>query len=406
MVDQTFPEISPSVPASTSTNQDSDEISLLEVLIVLAEHKKVIIVMPVLIGLLSVVYALWLPNVYTATTKILPPQQSQSVAFALTGQVGAAGGLASGIAGLRNPNDVYVAMLKSRTLADRLSKRFGLMVRYDVDNRYPSLIYDALAGATKIGSGKDGIITIEVDDKEPKFAAELANAFVDELVTFTSEFALTEASQRRLFFERQFAWAREKLVKAEAAARQALQTGGLVKVDEQGRAMMEVTSRLRGQIAVKGVEIRAMQTFAAERNPDLQRAQKELESLKHELARIEGVAGAKASIDNPRAQGGESLHLLRDVKYHEVVVDLLARQYELARVDEAKDASIIQVIDKAIEPDRKSKPNRRMIVLLCTLVGAVVAILYAIVSDRIAKLRVDVHQAGRLRALRRYLAWR
>lgn len=386
---------------------DDDEISLIDPLIVLAKHKILILGLPIVVAVLAAGYSLTLPNIFTASTKILPPQQSQSTASAMLAQLGGGiAGLVGGAAGLKNPNDLYVAMLKSRTVANNMIQRFGLMKLWEIDIEHPSDAYIALAGVTKITSETDGTILIAVDDKDTKRAADLANAYVDELVKFTSVLAVTEAAQRRLFFERQFTLAKDNLAKAEAAARQALQTGGLVKVDDQGRAMVEATARLRGQITVKEVQIGAMRTFAADRNPDLQLAQQELVSLKRELAKVEGTGDTKPVSNGPSGQGSESLRFLRDVKYHEVIFELLARQFEMAKIDEAKDSPIIQVMDKAIEPDRKSKPRRSLIVMLATLAALFVGTLCAFLLEAMAKVGSDPQQADRLQALKRYLTWR
>ena len=391
------------LPSGESTEVD-DEISFLDLAIVLAKHRKLILGLPFLVAVISAGYSLTLPNIYTASTKVLPPQQSQSTASAMLAQLGGVAGLLGGAA--RSSNDLYIAMLRSRTVADNLIQRFGLMKRYEIDIKHVSDMYDGLTAVTKIASGKDGIITIEVDDKDPKFAADLANAYVDELVKYTNVLAVTEASQWRLFFERQFTLAKENLAKAEIAARQALQTGGLVKVDEQGRAMVGVPARLRGQISVKEVQIGAMRTFAADRNPDLQLAQQELESLRRELAKIEGAGGINSVKRGPNVEGSESLRLLRDVKYYEVIFDLLARQYEMAKIDEARDSSVIQVMDKAIEPDRKSRPKRSLIVLVSALAAGMVAILWSFLREALARVASDPQQAARMAALKRHLSWR
>jgi uncharacterized protein involved in exopolysaccharide biosynthesis len=396
-------------PSNLPDNQlsgDDDEISLLDLLIVLVKHKKLVLGLTFVVAVIAAGISLLLPNIYTGTTKILPPQQNQSSASAMLAQLGGGlAGLAGTVAGIRSPNELYIGMLKSRTVADNLIQRFDLMRIYDA--KYPTRARQGLEGVTNITAGKDGIISIEVDDEDPKRAAELANAYVDELFKLTKVLAVTEASQRRLFFERQFEQARDNLAKAEATARQALEKGGLVQVEGQGRAIVETTARLRGQITVKEVQIGAMRTFATDRNPDLQLAQKELEALNHELARIEGASGSKSG--NARENNGsgiDSLGLLRNVKYYETIYELLAKQYELAKIDEAKDSAVVQVMDKAIEPDRKSKPKRSLIVLLSAFAALFIGILWAFVRESLARVKADPQQASRLLDLKRYLAWK
>jgi len=382
-----------------------DEISLLDLLIVLAKHKKLVLGLPFVAAVLAAGISFLMPNIYTGITKILPPQQNQSGAAAMLAQLGGLGGLVGGVAGLKSPNDLYIGMLKSRTVADNIIQRFDLNTLYD--QKYQSNTRKRLENLTTFISGKDGIITIEVDDKDAKRSAELANAYVDELFKLTRVLAVTEASQRRLFFERQFEQARDNLAKAEAAARQGMEKGGLVQVEGQGRAIVETTARLRGQITVKEVQIGAMRSFATDRNPDIQFAQKELAALKHELARTEGTSSSKL-VDQRENKGSgiDSLGLLRNVKYYETIYELLAKQFEIAKIDEAKDSAVVQVMDKAIEPDRKSKPRRSLIVLLSALIAGVIAILLTFVCEAMVKTASDPQKAARLQSVKHYLAWR
>ncbi len=387
----------------------ADEVSLLDLLIVLAKHKRIVLGVPFVMAILAVVYSLTLPNIYSGTTRILPPQQSASAAASLLTQLGGAfGGLAGAAGGAlgRNPNDLYVGMLKSRTVADNLIARFDLKEIYRQELQSSTRL--SLQGNTSIAAGRDGIIVIDVEDKDPKRAADLANAYVDELMKLTKVLAVTEASQRRLFFERQLLQAKDNLTAAEIAARQGLQKGGLAQVDAQGRSMIEVTARLRAQISVKEVQIGSMRTFAAEGNPELQRTQQELEALRRELARVEGSSpiAAFGKGDATGNTGLNNLSRLRDVKYYEFLYELLAKQYELAKIDEAKDATIIQVLDKAIEPDRKSKPKRTQIVLFSALLALIGSILWVFVREATAKTKADPVQASRLAALRSYLRWK
>jgi tyrosine-protein kinase Etk/Wzc len=393
---------------SQNEPQSSTEagITLLDLLIVLAQRKTFVLGIPLLAAIAAAILSLLMPNIYTGVAKILPPQPSQSSASAVLAQLGAVAGLAGGVTGIKNPNDMYVGMLKSRTVAENLIRRFELNKVYET--KYQSNTVKQLGAMSTITSGKDGIITITVDDKDPKRAADLANAYIDELYKLTGVLAVTEASQRRLFFERQLAQAKENLIRAEASARQSLEKGGITQVEGQGRAMVENIGRLRGQITVKEVQVGAMRAFAAERNPELLLAQQELEVMKRELAKMEGVGDVRGTGNSAvnSSRGIDSLSLLRDVKYYETIYDLLAKQYELTKIDEAKDSALIQVLDKAIEPDRKSKPWRALIVVLSTLAALIAAILWAFYREVTARAMLDPRHAPRLQTLQRYLSWR
>jgi uncharacterized protein involved in exopolysaccharide biosynthesis len=320
------------------------------------------------------------------------------------------GGLASlaGAAGLglKNPSDLYAGLLKSRTVADALIQRFDLLKLYD--ENYPSEARKELDRHTTIKTGKEGIIAIEVEDKDPKRAAAMANAYVEELNKLTQTVAVTEAGQRRVFFERQLVQAKDNLTAAEIAARHGLEKGGLAQVDAQGRSLIEVTARLRAQISVKEVQIGAMRAFAAEGNPELQRTYQELESAKRELARIEGSSPIAAVGRGGQVDSGGLANLgrLRQVKYHEYLYEFMAKQYEIAKIDEAKEGTLVQVVDKATEPDRKSRPKRALIVLLTALAALFASIVWAFTREAIIRLKADPERAGRLEILRSYVRWK
>ncbi|MCK9389353.1 MAG: Wzz/FepE/Etk N-terminal domain-containing protein [Sulfuritalea sp.] len=382
-------------------DQDDDEISLLDLAIVLAKQKALIIGLPVVVAVLAVIVALQMTPQFTATTKILAPEKAQGAA-ALAAQLGGLAGVGGVAAGLRNPNDLYIAMLKSRTVQDAMIKRFDLMNLWNI--KLQSSARKNLGGVSTITAGKDSIITIEVTDEDPKRAAEMANAYVDELYKLTKSIATTEAGRRRLFFEHQLQQAKDNLAKAEMAAKQGLEKGGIVKVDDQGRTIVETTARLRGQITVKEVQIGAMESYAAPANPEMRMAQQELAVLKRELARAEGEsAGKNTPANGGNTRGFENLNLLRDLKYYETIYELLARQFELAKIDEAKDSAIIQVMDAALPPDSKSKPKRAQIVMLATLASGFVAVLLAFVIEAMNKASQNPIQSERLRVFRTYL---
>jgi len=389
---------------NTSSPAAEESASFLDWLIVLAKYKRSLIALPLLAAVIAAGISLLLPNMYTGTTRILPPQQTQSTSAVLA-QLGSLAGLAGGaVPGMKNPNDLYVGMLKSRTVADHIISRFDLNKLYD--KRYQSETRRELARRSTIVAGKDGIISVEVDDIDPKRAAELANAYVDELFKLTKVLAVTEASQRRLFFERQLELAKDNLARSEASTRHALEKGGLVMVEGQGRVMAETNARLRAEITVRELQIGAMRAFASDQNPELQRTQQQLEVLKRELSRMEGNSpiGRPGAKEENNSKGIENLRLLREMKYNEVTYELLARQYEIAKIDEAKDSAIIQVMDRAIEPDRKSRPHRARIVIVTAVLAVLAALLFALLREAYARARH--HQTEKVAMLKGLLGRR
>jgi tyrosine-protein kinase Etk/Wzc len=345
---------------------NDDEFKPVEAMIVLAKHKKLVTLVPLVTAIAATVVSFVLPDTYTASTKLLPPQQATSGAAALLQQLGGVAGVAAGAAGLKNPNDLYVGMLKSRTVADRLIAKFDMKKLYDVE-----LLQDArkeLEDNTTILSGKDGLISIDVDDHDSKRSAQIANAYVQELLTLTSNFAVTEAAQRRVFFERQLEQTKNNLAKAEMALKSGLDKRGVISVDVESEAMIETVGRLKAQVSAKEIELRSMGAFVTSSNPDYKRTQEELNSLRVQLSKLENGRGAdEQEGDGKRNVGLENIKLLRDVKYNQMLYEMLAKQYEFARLDEAKDSSLIQVLDAAVAPEKKSKPKRPLIVILSTV---------------------------------------
>lgn len=385
--------------------EQSGEFTVLDLVLILAKRKKLVLGLPLIAMVGAVIYSLLQPNIYTATTKILPPQQSQSTASAMLAQLGGLAGLA-GAGAAKNPNDIYVAMLRSRTLADKLIARFKLEEVFDVRGLHDTR--KILASRTAINLGKDGIVSVDFEDQDRKRAAEVANGYVDELRSLTQTLAVTEAGQRRLFFEKQLMLAKDNLASAEIALKQTQEKTGVVKLDDQGRAIIESVARMRAEIAAKEVQVFAMRSFATESNPEYVLLNQQLSGLKVQLSKLERVGSANAAdavISTGRLPevGLEYIRKLRDLKYHEVIFDLMAKQYEIARIDEAKDSSIIQVLDKAIEPERKSKPHRAMIVLISTFLAGVIAVLSAFLAEFLVRARNDDRYVGKLRLLCMYI---
>jgi len=230
---------------SPQPHQNEEEVSILDILIVLAKHKKLILGLPFLAAIITAGITLLMPNWYTGTAKILPPQQSQSNAVAILGQLGALAGGATQAFGIKNPNDVFVAMLKSRTVADSLIGKFDLKTIYGKE--LMTDVRKSLARNTSITSGKDGVIAIEVDDRDPKRAADLANAYVSQLEVLTLDLAISEAGKRRLFFEKQLQKSKEDLASAEVELQKSQESSGIINPAGQASLSVAAAAGLRAR---------------------------------------------------------------------------------------------------------------------------------------------------------------
>ena len=347
-----------------------DEIELTELFRVLSRRRRLILGITAASAAVAVVVSLTLPVYYKAETRILPPQDKGSnLAAQLMGQAGGLIALAGGAAGVKSQGELFVAMTKSRTVLDRMVDRFDLMKLYN--GKYREDARMNLAGSLKVQEDrKSGIISLTVEDRDPKRAADMANAFVEELKSLAGGLAISEAGQRRMFFEDQLRETKVSLTRAEEEIKGFQQRTGMFQVDAQARAIIEGIGRLRAGIAVKEVEAKVLRSFATVQNPDLQRVEEEIRALRIELEKVETSKGSGVdplmSSGRVPEMGTEYLRKLRQLKYNETLYELLSKQFELAKLDEARDAVVIQVIDRAIPPERKSRPKRTFIVLLAT----------------------------------------
>lgn len=377
----------------TVTLESEDEISLLDLMQVVVDNLRLLIMGPLLAGLIALGVSFIIAPTFTAKTQFLPPQQQQSAAASMLASLGSLGGLAGAAAGLKNPGDQYIAFMKSVSVQDALIDRFQLTERYNAKLKTDSRT--ALNGAVRIASGKDGLISIEVDDKDPKFAADLANAHVEELHKLLSRLAVTEAQQRRLFFEKQLAQTKDNLVKAEQALKSTGVNSSALK--STPAAAVETVARLKAAISAQEVKLASMRGYLAESSPDFKQALNELGAFKAQLA--------KAERDEPTPQGGSDyVARFRDYKYHETLFELFAKQYEIARVDESREGAVIQVLDPAQPPERKSKPKRALVAIITTLAAGFALLLWVFVRQAMRNASQNPETSGKLQALRS--SWR
>jgi uncharacterized protein involved in exopolysaccharide biosynthesis len=387
------------------------EVSVLGVLALLASHKRFILRAVVGAAVFSTVVAFLLPVRYEANIVMMPPQQNSSIGSAL-GQLGSGSlaslsplaSLAGSSLGIKNPADMYVSLLTSRTVEDALIQRFSLMSEYR-QKRLSDARKELEYRTTAVAGSKDGLIRISVEDPDPRRAAELANGYVEEFRKLSATLAITEAARRRLFFEQQLQEAKESLSTAEEAMRATQQSTGVLQIDSQARSLIESAAILRGQVVAKQVQIQSMRSFAAEDNPRLVLARQELAALQAQLARLAGSqsdSGSDILMSKGRVTGSgiEYLRRLRDLKYHETVFELLAKQFEIAKLDEAREGSIVQVVDSAVAPDKRSSPHRLLIVISATILAFFLTGFWIVLRHRWAQAADLPENRTKLQAIR------
>ncbi len=371
---------------------DDEEISLLDLLQVVAENLRLLILGPLAAGVLALAMTFAIAPTFTATTKFMPPQQQQSGAAAMLSSLGALGGLAGAATGIKNPADQYVAFMKSRSVLDVMVDRFKLMDRYE--SKFREDARKELEKNSIIASGKDGLITIDVDDVDPQVAAQIANAYVEELGHLLNRLAVTEAQQRRLFFEKQLGSAKDNLVKSEQALKASGVNSSALKASPI--AAVEGLAKLKAAITAQEVKLASMRGYLAESAPDFKQAQTELFAMRSQMARAEQEEPAAG------AKGADSDYIAkyRDFKYHETLFELFAKQYEMARVDESREGAVIQVVDVAQPPERKSKPKKANIALMTTLAAGFALLLFIFIRQAWRNASANPETAVKLAALR------
>ena len=390
---------------SGESDLSAHEVLLLNLLVVLSKRRRFIFRFTLGVAVAAAIVMLLTPNRYTAQTVVLPPGQNSSASSALLSQMGG-GALASltGGFGIKNPGDLYLALLRGRAIEEAVIQRFGLMQRYRQkrmsDARKAFEKYSTVALGTK-----DGLITITVTDSDPKLAADIANGYVEEFRKLSATLAISEASQRRAFFQQQLLEANGNLAAAEEAMKQTEQSTGILQMDSQARSLIESAAVLRGQIAAQEVELQGMSSYATEKNPQVVAAEQRLAALKAQLAKLSGTdANPGSDIVPPKgnipAAGLEYIRKLRDVKYYETISELIAKQFEMAKLDEAREGAVIQVSDLAVPPDKKSGPHRAIIVILAAFVAFILAAFWTLIAEAYARARLDPEYNERLDALR------
>jgi uncharacterized protein involved in exopolysaccharide biosynthesis len=375
--------------------ESADEFSLLDLATMLAQYWRILLFGPLVCGVVALGIAFIWPSTYTAKSVILPPQQQQSAAATALQSLGALAGIASSATGIKNPTDQYVALLQCDTICDRIVQRFDLKRLYDV--QYEEDARKKLKKKVRVRAGlKDGLISIEVDDRDPRRAADMANAFVEELRRLLNVLAVTEAQLRRRFFEEKLAETRDNLVAAEKA----LQASGINEgaIRAEPKAAADSYAALRAQVTAAEVRVQAMRAYLTEQAPLYQQALAQLVALRDQLARTESASSKGAQ--------GDYIARYRNFKYYETLFELMARQYELARIDESREGLLIQVVDVAKPPQRRSKPQRSLVAVLATLISGVILVLFVFVHQGWQNAAQNPETAEKIARIRRSFWWR
>jgi tyrosine-protein kinase Etk/Wzc len=383
-------------------DEEEGGLGLIDIIVAIGEEKWVIFWIAFICTVAGLGYSLSMTNIYTARTTILLPQQGQSSPVGALASLGGLAGLAGGSLGMKSSDEMYIAFMNSATIQNGIIERFKLQSVYNqkklVDAR------DMLSAHVRITSDKKAaIVTIEVNDKSPEFAAQLANSYVDELRKMLERLAVTDAQQRRLFFEKLIVRTKEALGNAELKFKNAQETSGIISLEGQATSAIKASAELRAQIALREVQIQAASSYATPQNADMQRLAAELSGLRTQLDKLE-----KGTNHNPRADKSENalanLRAFREVKYQEAILETLIKQYELARVDEAKEGPLIQQIDIATPPEYKSKPKRSTITIFAAMVGLMLGLGIVFIRRGLKKANSDPVFAETLKTI--WNAWR
>lgn len=370
---------------------EEQEINLLELLQVVAKRKQFIVRFCGAVAVLTVVCSLLLPNIYTATAKVLPPQKDVGGGIsALLGQMGGLAGLAGGALGMGGSTDLYLGILKSRSVADAVIKRLDLAKEFKT--KTPDETRKALEGVVRIKAGKDGIISIDADSKDPGKAAQLANAMVEELGRKSVLLNLTKAGTERVFLEKRLDVVKQDLKKAETDLKSFQEQHKAIKVESQAAVTIQGLARLKAEIASKEVQLASLQSFQTDESPDVMRIRSALAKLQSQYAAMTGNSRGDSvipAVGNVPNLGLEYLRLMRELKIQEAIFEQLTKQYELAKLNEAKDSSSLQVLDEAVVPMRKSKPKRALIVILTTVTAFFCSIFWIFIQEFFEKMPDD-----------------
>lgn len=385
---------------SRSIDHNEDDVSFLDILTVIGNYKGMILGITFIFTLVTVVLSLIMTPIYTGRTLVMPPQQQQSTASSALAGLSSVAGLAGGALGLKSQDDMYIAFMTSEGFQTKIIQRFELQTRY-----HANLIIDArqaLNSRVRLFSDKkSSLMSIEVDDPDPVFAAKMANGYVQELGIFLGKIAITEAQQRRLYFENQIKKTQDDLTQAEVTFRETQERSGLQIPSAVADIGIKEIAELHGQIRARELQLQAMSSFATPQNAEVKKLMTELLAMRTHLGKLEmgsSTEGSKGALQ----QG--ALLAYRNMKVQESILESLVKQYEFAKVDESKDAPLIQVVDAASIPERRTSPKRTIMVLTSAMAGLFLGILLAFLRNMFLNAQESSKVGEKIQTLSR--AWK
>ncbi len=370
------------------------ELNLLDYIAVIVKHRRMIFRLCTTAVIVAAIVSLLLPKIYSATARIMPSQTGTGAMPSLTTKLGGLTALAGGMLEVPDQAQVYVEMLKSRTMADTIINSFNLLEAYDEE-----LMKDArekLGDNTNFVVSDADTISITVEDNDPQRAADMANAYVEELDKLNQKLNISDASRQRTFLEKRIEETKNQLAQAETYLKQFQERHKIVALDEQATASIRGAAHIKSQIIATETELEVLKSFITGKNNQTIRLEQKLGELNAQLAKIEDGEEADNPGHSGNPKGSSNFYipfsqvpnlglqlgrLMRAVKVQETVFELLTQQYELARIAEAKDTPTIQILDKAVAPEEESKPNRLLIVALSGMAAFWGAIFLAFICE-------------------------
>jgi len=388
------------------------DINFLDLLIALGQEKLTLIVVTLLAALMGMVVSLTTAATYVSRASIMPSQQSGGSGGGLASLGGLAGlaglgGLSNIAAGIKSSDEMYIALMRSQSVQAALIDQLKLKERYGAKNTEEAR--QALTvNVTILADKKSGLLLIDAQDKDPEFAAQLANAQVKELNVILSRLAVTEAQQRRAYYEQQIVKSQAKIPQLEQEFKDAQKSSGL-----EVASLLSEAATLPGQIAAKELQLQVLSRFATVQNPELKRLAAEISALRAQMAKYE-LSKTKNQISESSKPSQESQNIRTNfiqkatqsyntLKIQEALLDGYVRQLELAKVDEAKEGPAVQVVDEAKAPEMRSKPERRKMVVAYTVTGLIIAFALAVLRAFMRNVKSTPKGQQRLSQLKR--AW-